>query len=65
VHCEDVVSGATVVTLDSELPGFVLHSEIGSDGSRTVTNEVVSSGESFLFKYDAKEVVESFLMKRR
>ena len=33
MHCEDMISSATVVALNSEWPRLVLHGEIGSNGS--------------------------------
>lgn len=33
MHCEDVISGTTFVTLDGEWPGVMLHGEIVPNGS--------------------------------
>jgi hypothetical protein len=33
MNCEDMVSGTTVVTLDSEWASLVLHGKIGPNGS--------------------------------
>ena len=61
MHHKDMVPGTTVVTLDSERPSLMLHGEIGSDGSGTVTNEVVCSREPFGFQQYVEKVIESFL----
>jgi hypothetical protein len=58
-----MVPSTTIVALDSKLSGFMLHGEIVPNGSRTVTDEVVSGGKTLLFEQDTKEVVEGFLAK--
>jgi hypothetical protein len=65
MHCEDMISSTTFVALDGEWSVLMLHGEISPNGSRTVTNEVVSGGKSFFFEEDTEEIVESFLMTRR
>lgn len=60
-----MIPGTTVVTLDSKWSGLMLHSKIGPNGSRTVTNEVVRGREPFGFQQDMEKVVEGFLRKRR
>lgn len=65
MYCEDMISGTTLVTLDCEWPGLVLHGKIGPNGSCAITNEVVSGGKSFVFEQDTEEVVEGFLTTRR
>ena len=63
MHHEDMIPGTTVVALDSEWPSLVLHGEIGSDGSRTVTDEIVRRREPFSFQQNMEKIIESFLGK--
>ena len=60
-----MVPSTTVVALDSEWPGLMLHGKIGPDGSRTITNEVVRGREPFSFQQDVEKVVKCFLKRRR
>ena len=61
VHCEDVKTRTTVVTLNREGSSLMLNREIIANGTRAVADEVVSLREASTFDEIVEKIVQRFL----
>ena len=58
---EYMEAGASLVALDRQWAGFVLHGEIVPHRTRTIANEVKRGGKAFPLKEFMKEIIEGAL----
>ena len=63
MESEDVEPSATVVALDCQRPGLVLHGEIIAHCTGTISDEAVRLGKAFLDDQLMKEIVQCSLIE--
>lgn len=63
MESKDVEPSATVVALDCQRPGLVLHGEIIAHCTGTISDEAVRLGKAFLDDQLMKEIVQCSLIE--